>query len=211
MKVYGGVTGYEIKVLNSQPAIVSSPDVKRIQQSLHQADSPLSLPQHLSEEDLRQIAEFANYTYVHYSANCILLSACVHFNIEKNANFLRCENISSPLVGLESDVVDLLVFGEVLSTSLYFRSLEEVSEEVLRRYEVNGEKSCIVSAENYTLPLIGEGGHDFNAVVLLDSENKPRVQYLDAWRTSQTIPSMEQLKSHFPESAFFTVRSLGGN
>ncbi|MHC8353961.1 T3SS effector cysteine hydrolase SpvD family protein [Pseudomonas sp. LB3P81] len=216
MKVFGSAAGYGVHSLSSKFAErklgdIGSHDLKRIQQSLHLDESPKPLPEHLSVEDLRQIARFANYTYIHYSGNCSLLSACVHYNIENNANILRCENTSSPHMALDSDVVDMFVFGDVLNLSCCFHSLEEVDKEVLRRYEVNGERSCIVGAENYVVPLIGECAHDFNAVVLLDSESKPMVQYLDSWKTSNTTPSMEELKSYFPASAYFTVRSCGGN
>lgn len=184
-------------------------DLNRIKQSLHIATDPSPLPEHLDIESLRQLASFTNFTYLHYSGNCCLLSACVHYNIENNASILRTENTSQPHIGLEGDVVDEVIFGKVLPSSYPLFSIDEVSAEVLRRYEVNGERSCIVSTCNYIIPLIGDCEHDFNAVVVLDSLNKPAVQYLDAWKTSNTTPDSKALEAHFPPSARFTLRSFG--
>lgn len=186
-------------------------DYQRVKDSLHIDSRPGPLPKELKMGDLKGIADFVNYTYVHYSGNCVLLAASVHFNIENNANILRAENTASPHVGLEAEVVDQVIFGKVLGPSYSLGTLGEVSKEVLRRYEVNGDRSCIVSSEGYRVPLVGESGHDFNAVVLLDSSNKPFVQYLDAWKTSNTIPAMESFERYFSPSASFTVRSIGEN
>ncbi|WP_433735996.1 T3SS effector cysteine hydrolase SpvD family protein [Pseudomonas putida] len=184
-------------------------DLNRIQQSLHFDPYPEPLPERLSVDDLQRVASYVNYTYLHYSANCVLLSACAHYNLEYKANILRSENLSSPYTGLNPEVVDEVVFGVSLRSSFRYLSLEDVEREVLRRYEINGDQSCIVSAEGYVVPLVGEISHDFNAVVLLNSENRPIVHYVDAWKTSNTTPSREELKSHYSPSTFFTVRSLG--
>ena len=182
-------------------------DVRRIKQALHIEPRAQALPEQLNLSDLKQIADFVNFTTLHYSANCALLAACVHYNIEKGATILCAKNTTSPLVGMDSDIVELLIFGKVLNASHNLYSLEEVSNEVLRRYDVYGSKSCIVGAENYQVPLIGETGHDFNAAVLLDANNKPYVQYVDAWKTSNTTPDRTHFERHFPSGAVFTVRA----
>lgn len=182
-------------------------DVLRIRQSLHVESRAQSLPEQLSLSDLKRIAEFANFTTLHYSANCALLAACVHYNIEKGASLLSAKNTTSPYMGMDPDIVAKVIFGKALNASRDLYSLEEVDNEVLRRYDINGNKSCIVGAQNYRVPLIGESGHDFNAVVLLDSHNKPYVQYLDAWKTSNTTPDRATFEHHFPLGAIFTVRS----
>lgn len=182
-------------------------DYKRVKGSLRIDPNPIQLPKDLKNDDLKKMAGFVNHAVVHYSGNCVLLAACVHYNIEKNAKILCAGNISSPRVGLEPEVVDKVIFGKELNRSSFLNTLDEVSKEVLRRYEVYGDRSCIVSAESYSVPLFGETWHDFNAVVLLDSSNKPFVQYLDAWKTSSTLPEKEALQAHFPVSACFIVRS----
>ena len=182
-------------------------DVRRIKKALHVEPRAQALPEHLSLSDLKRIADFVNATTLHYSANCALLAACVHYNIEKGAMLLCAENTTSPLVGMDSDIVEQVIFGKVLNTSHILSSLEEVSYEVLRRYDVNGTKSCIVGAQNYRAPLIGENGHDFNAAVLLDANNKPYVQFIDAWKTSDTTPDRTSFERHFPSGANFNVRT----
>ena len=182
-------------------------DVKRIKQALHIEQRAQALPKQLNLSDLKQITDFVNCTTLHYSANCSLLAACVHYNIEKGAMLLCAENTTSPLVGMDSDVVEQVIFGKVLNASHNLYSLDEVSHEVLRRYDVDGSKSCIVGAQNYRVPLIGESGHDFNAAVLLDANNQPYVQFVDAWKTSNTTPDRKSFERHFPSGAIFTVRT----
>lgn len=182
-------------------------DVKRIKQALHIEPRAQALPKQLNLSDLKQITDFVNCTTLHYSANCSLLAACVHYNIEKGAMLLCAENTTSPLVGMDSDVVEQVIFGKVLNASHNLYSLDEVSHEVLRRYDVDGSKSCIVGAQNYRVPLIGESGHDFNAAVLLDANNKPYVQFVDAWKTSNTPPDRTSFERHFPSGAIFIVRT----
>ena len=182
-------------------------DVKRIKQALHIEPRAQALPKQLNLSDLKQITDFVNCTTLHYSANCSLLAACVHYNIEKGAMLLCAENTTSPLVGMDSDVVEQVIFGKVLNASHNLYSLDEVSHEVLRRYDVDGSKSCIVGAQNYRVPLIGETGHDFNAAVLLDANNQPYVQFVDAWKTSNTTPDRTSFERHFPSGATFTVRT----
>ena len=182
-------------------------DVKRIKQALHIEPRAQALPLQLNLSDLKQITDFVNCTTLHYSANCSLLAACVHYNIEKGAMLLCAENTTSPLVGMDSDVVEQVIFGKVLNASHNLYSLDEVSHEVLRRYDVDGSKSCIVGAQNYRVPLIGESGHDFNAAVLLDANNKPYVQFVDAWKTSNTPPDRTSFERHFPSGAIFIVRT----
>ena len=174
---------------------------------MHIESRAQSLPEQLSLSDLKRIAEFVNFTTLHYSANCALLAACVHYNIEKGASLLSAKNTTSPYMGMDPDIVAKVIFGKALNASRDLYSLEEVNNEVLRRFDINGNKCCIVGAQNYRVPLIGESGHDFNAVVLLDSHNKPYVQYLDAWKTSNTTPDRATFEHHFPLGAIFTVRS----
>lgn len=182
-------------------------DIRRIRQALHIEPRAQSLPAQLSLGDLKHIADFVNFTTLHYSSNCALLSACVHYNIENGATLLRATNIPGPLESMDSDIVEGVIFGKLLTPSRGLHSLEEVSHEVLRRYDVDGHKSCIVGAEKYQVPLMGETGHDFNAVVLMDPNNKPFVQYVDAWKTSNTTPDTAAFERRFPLDTVFTVRS----
>ena len=82
-----------------------------------------------------------------------------------------------------------------------------VEEEILNRYDIKRESSFIISAENYIVPIIGEYGHDFNAVVICEYDKKPYVQFIDSWKTSNILPSLQEIKKHFPSSAEFYVRA----
>ncbi|ECC7011057.1 SPI-2 type III secretion system effector cysteine hydrolase SpvD, partial [Salmonella enterica subsp. enterica serovar Enteritidis] len=59
-----------------------SNEVKRIKDALCiESKERILYPQNLSRDNLKQMARYVNNTYVHYSGNCVLLSACLHYNI----------------------------------------------------------------------------------------------------------------------------------
>ncbi len=152
------------------------------------------------------MAAFVNNTRIHYSGNCAVLAAAFHYNAINRLNILSVENTSSPFVGFESQVVHEVVFGKRLKGSCCLHSLREVTEEILRRYEVDGEMFFIVAVEDYYVGFL-EVGHDFNAVVLLDDDAKPCVQFVDTWKTSDTMPSTDRLTDRFPANSHFYVYS----
>ncbi len=189
-----------------------SKEVKRIKDALCiESKERILYPENLSREDLKQMARYVNNTYIHYSGNCTILAACLHYNIHHRQDILSSKNTASPTVGIDSEIVDEVIFGQELNQSQCFNSIDELKMEILNRYDINKEDSFIVSAENYIVPIIGECGHDFNAVVLCEYDNKPYVQFIDAWKTSNVLPGLEQLKRHFPSSANFYIRAYNGN
>ncbi|MFU9137477.1 T3SS effector cysteine hydrolase SpvD family protein [Erwinia tasmaniensis] len=185
-----------------------SNDVKRIKDALRIESKVRTLyPQNLSQHDLKQMARYVNNTYVHYSGNCVLLSACLHYNIHHRQDILSSKNTASPTVGLDSAIVDKIIFYQDLNQSYCLNSIDEVEAEILNRYDIKRESSFIISAENYMIPIIGECGHDFNAVVICEYDKKPYVQFIDAWNTSNTLPGLQEIKKHFPSSPSFHIRA----
>lgn len=79
------------------------------------------------------------------------------------------------------------------------------------RYMINGERSFIIQAQGYTVPIIGQCGHDFNVVVLCGEDNKPYVQFVDSWKTFNVLPTITELNAYFPSSAEFYIRSYQRN
>ncbi|EHJ7499159.1 SPI-2 type III secretion system effector cysteine hydrolase SpvD, partial [Salmonella enterica] len=164
-------------------------------------------PQNLSRDNLKQMARYVNNTYVHYSGNCVLLSACLHYNIHHRQDILSSKNTASPTVGLDCAIVDKIIFGHELNQSYCLNSIDEVEKEILNRYDIKRESSFIIRAENYIVPIIGECAHDFNAVVICEYDKKPYVQFIDSWKTSNILPSLQEIKKHFPSSGKFYVRA----
>ncbi|ARD38133.1 T3SS effector cysteine hydrolase SpvD family protein [Edwardsiella ictaluri] len=182
-------------------------DFKRIKDAICiESNVPSIYPEHLSKDDLRKMAKYVNNTYIHYSANCALLSSCLHYNIFNRQDILSSQNISSPTLGFEEYLVDQVVFGEQLNRTHYLNSIDEVQDEILKYYTINGEDSFIISTENYTVPIVGECAHNFNAVVLCDDNHTPQVQFIDSWKTSNPLPTLDEIKSRYPSSATFYMR-----
>lgn len=164
-------------------------------------------PQTLSKNDLEKMAKYVNKPFIHYSGNCAILSACLHYNIHYRQDIYSVKNTKSPTVGLESTLVDQVIFDQKLKLN-YFYSIDDVKNEILRRYNLNKEDfSFIISAENYILPVIGECAHDFNAVVIQEKDKDPYVQFIDSWKTFNKLPTFEELKSYFPSSTLFFIRA----
>ncbi|WP_253382013.1 T3SS effector cysteine hydrolase SpvD family protein [unidentified bacterial endosymbiont] len=212
MKVSGHILSQDIMSHISLKNINSndSNEVKRIKDALCIESKERTLyPQNLSRDDLKKMARYVNNTYVHYSGNCALLSACLHYNIHHRQDMLSSKNTASPTVGLDSANVDKVIFGKELNQSYYLNSIDEVEEEILNRYDINRESSFIIRAENYIVPIIGECGHSFNAIVICEYNKKPYIQFIDAWKTSNILPSLQEIKKHFPSSAGFYIRAYG--
>lgn len=156
-----------------------------------------------------EMAKYVNNTHFHYSGNCALLSACLHYDIHHRQNILSSKNTTSLTVGLSGNIVDVVIFGQKLKQSRCFHSVYEVEEEILKRNCSNNEYLFIISAENYIVPIVGECGHDFNAVVIYEDNKASYVQFIDSWKTNNILPSTRELKKHFSSSALFYIRSLG--
>ncbi|ELI3448585.1 SPI-2 type III secretion system effector cysteine hydrolase SpvD [Salmonella enterica subsp. enterica serovar Dublin] len=210
MRVSGSASSQDIisrinsKNINNK----DSNEVKRIKDALCiESKERILYPQNLSRDNLKQMARYVNNTYVHYSGNCVLLSACLHYNIHHRQDILSSKNTASPTVGLDSAIVDKIIFGHELNQSYCLNSIDEVEKEILNRYDIKRESSFIISAENYIAPIIGECRHDFNAVVICEYDKKPYVQFIDSWKTSNILPSLQEIKKHFSSSGEFYVRA----
>ncbi|EKT62223.1 T3SS effector cysteine hydrolase SpvD family protein [Providencia burhodogranariea] len=200
------------KISNNEMTDSDFKDVIRIKDALCVKRKEKKLyPQTLRKNDLEKMAKYVNKPFIHYSGNCAILSACLHYNIHYRQDIYSVKNTKSPTVGLESTLVDRVIFGQKLKLS-YFYSIDDVKNEVLRRYNLNKEDfSFIISAENYILPVIGECAHDFNAVIIQEKNKEPCVQFIDAWKTFNKLPTFGELKSYFPPSTLFFIRAYYEN
>lgn len=177
----------------------NSHDAKRINNALLvETEEQEYYPEKLTRQNLQQMAKYVNNTYIHYSGNCVLLAACLHYNLHYRKDILSAKNTASPTIGISGTIVDQLIFGKQLESSHRFHCLADLEKELLMRYMINGERSFIIQAQGYTVPIIGQCGHDFNAVVLCGEDNKPYVQFVDSWKTFNVLPTITELNAHFP-------------
>jgi plasmid virulence protein D len=160
--------------------------------------------QSLTKEKLAQIANDVNGSYLHYTGNCVLLARTMLYNLTNETNILSANNTPpfySPLSRISSEKI---LFGkELVSLSGHF-STDELESAVLEVYKRYKQAFCVITSIGYRLPIVGKTSeHDFNAVVLFDKEaNKPYVQFVDAWKTSNYTPSKEELKQRYPNGRF---------
>ena len=87
------------------------------------------------------------------------------------------------------------------------RTLEEVRDLILRHYKRTHERDYVIKAFGYQVPVLGPCGHAFNAVIL-DNAIKPVVQFVDAWKTSEVLPTLQQLQSRMHPDTQFIVYCL---
>ncbi|BEH98604.1 T3SS effector cysteine hydrolase SpvD family protein [Edwardsiella ictaluri] len=185
-----------------------SKDLERAKDAIRITSKEKALyPENLTKKDVKKMAKYVNNTHLHYSGNCVLLSSCLHYNIHHRQDILSAKNTASPTVGLDKEIVEQVVFGQELKPSHYFHSIDDVENEILNRHHINGDNSFIIRADSYKVPIFGECEHDFNAVVICESDEAPRVQIIDAWKTSNTLPTLDEMKKHFPPLTSFYIRN----
>lgn len=181
-------------------------DIKRIAKALHLSRHPLILPPTLSVHGFDSLARFTNSALIHYSGNCVLLATCVYFNLLQGKKMVSVKNTPKPFLGLTSDVVEKMIFGQELDfLEKGMHSLLEVKERILQEYQLTGRLYYLISTSGYRIPITGGSGHDFNAAVINDGTE---VLYIDAWKTSQHVTTTDMLTHRFNKSAFFDIKVL---
>ena len=160
----------------------------------------------MSENDLQSLAKFTNGAYIlHYSGNCVLLATCLYYNLLQGKKLISVKNISSPLIGLESIIVEEMIFGSSLDTLAdRLSSIQMVTSKIQEEHAKTGRLYYNILAEGYMLPILGESGHAFNAAIVNDN----KVLYVDAWKTSNYITSSEMMYSRFSKGASFEIRIM---
>ena len=161
----------------------------------------------ISNKALKTFVADSNGALMHYSGNCVLLATLIMRNFLANDRVsLAAKNTYSIFEGIDINESTNLLLGQHLIYSRPFNSIEELESHIIRNFNTNGERVFIILSEGYKVPIVGESGHAFNAVVLTDLNNKPYVQFIDAWKTSNYLPSIKELQQkYFGSSASFTV------
>lgn len=140
-----------------------------------------------------------NASLFHYSGNCALLSTIVMYNfLNTNDISLAAKNTYPIMEGISQDDASEFLLGQTLTEyGEKLKTIEDLENKIIECYEKKGEKVFSISASGYKVPFVGETGHCFNAVVLLDKDQKPTVQFVDAWKTSNYLPSKYDLEHKY--------------
>ena len=149
----------------------------------------------ISTEKLEHFIRDVNVATLHFSGNCALLSTIVMYNLlNRHNSFLAASNTYPILTGVSESVASKLLLGQDLTQYGYrCNSIDALETQILECYIATGKQVFTISATEYRVPIVGETGHDFNAVVLMDKDGNPRVQFVDAWKTSDHLPSKDNL------------------
>lgn len=182
-------------------------DEERIKAALRIKESAKFLPARLKRADLESIARFTNGAFFHYSGNCTLLSTCLYFNLSIGRKILSVHNISSPLLGLDSTITEEIILGAKMIVLDKTPHIANVTTSILREYASSGRLYFKVDVSGYHIPVLGESGHELNAVVINEGIS-PTVVYVDAWKTSEHITNEKTLAKRYGAGAVYQIKIL---
>lgn len=196
---------------NKQTIDAETDEVKRVELAINTLKNPSKIDHSiLDKNQLNKLAAEVNAAIVHYSGNCTLLSHCLLYNLVHGEQKLAAINSYPVTNGLDTEVVEKMLFGKNLEVLPSTNSIEGLKTQLIDQYHKTGTRYFVLDTEGYSVPLIGESGHSLNAVILLNKQQKPFVQFVDAWKTSEHTPSEQQLSSRYKD-ATFTARYVSGD
>jgi len=207
-KIYEGNTKRERKI---------SKNVDRVTGALKTKKAPEKInSESLTEKRLAEIAKDVNGSLIHCSGNCVLLSRAMLYNLAQGKNILSVRNTTPFYEGfddsLKTSAIDRVIFGKPLTiVDEKLDSIDKVVTAVLDEFSKSKERYYLVESEGFDISIAGSTlfscGHDFNAVVMMDDQDKPYVQFVDAWKTSDFTPSEERMDKRYSDG-IFTVKKL---
>ena len=171
---------------------------------LNQKPTPIQ-KESFDRANLTTVVSEVNASHVHISGNCALLAVSLMYNLlNVHECFLAVKNTYPIYEGVDPVVAEKVILGQSLSFSNQC-SLDDLEKTIVDTYNKTGEKVFSIQAYEYSIPILGEMGHCFNALVYLDEHQQPQVQFMDAWRTSSPLPSMDMLRQHYNASTRFDI------
>lgn len=167
----------------------------------------------LTKDELSRLAKKVNSAGFHCSGNCVLLASCMLYNLKHGAPELAAKNVSPVYEGLNSDVVGVVLFGQQWEKCAQRATLKEAEADMLRVYEETGNRFFVLETSGYQVPFIGECGHCANAVILLDENQQPHVQIVDAWKTwgDENVPTQEAFAKRYVSASEFQACWMGND
>jgi salmonella plasmid virulence protein D len=164
-------------------------------------------PEHYDKKNLEHVVREVNAAHVHFSGNCALLSTTLMYNLlNEHQCYLAAKNTYPIFEGISEYHAAEILLGQGLKPVGDARFVHELTEdEIIEHYEKTGEHVFLISLASFNR-LTGATGHVLNALVYLDEQAKPRVQFMDAWRTSKPLFSIDYLKKHYNSHALCSIQ-----
>lgn len=191
---------------NATKPDISEKEKNRVLDSLHVNQKHYSFnPAQLTKEDLVKLANGMNASFVHMSGNCSMLSRCMIYNFKIGRNVLAASNTFPVYQGVDGLIIDEMLFGKGLSmVGDRSQKKNELEESILAEFKKTNERCFLIRALNYRIPLAGEIGHDFNAVVI-DTKTGPKVMFVDAWKTHNNVFTATEIQNQYHQNDEFLI------
>lgn len=156
---------------------------------------------HLNREVLINLVNNTHDCLIHYSGNCGILSGALLFNLKAGQLLLRVSNSELLIRGLHRYAVNKLLFSgpgnfHTLETVTGTRQLEN---KLLDLYRETNERFFRINNNH----------HQWNAVILLE-KGEPVVQFVDAWKTSNPVPSSSEFSENYAPNEIFDIELIHG-
>lgn len=137
----------------------------------------------LNRDNLKALALKIHDCFVHYTGNCGVLSAAFLFNLKAGKLLLRVDNLYPTPYGLHPLSTNKLLFSSKGNYQTFEKvnSVQALEERLLAHYQQTKERFYRVNTSH----------HQFNAVILIEN-GKPLVQFVDLWKTSNPVPTIEE-------------------
>lgn len=173
----------------------------RASRAIHCVKHPITIDtENLNKDSLVALAEKTHHSCIHFSGNCILLSLVFLFNLKAKRQLLTVGNIYPFFKGLSYiPLIKLLFNQQTFSTEQNVHGIKACEKQILESYTHTGEKFYIILREDHAL----------NAVII-NNNGTPKVQFVDTWKTSNYVPSYEDLEKKYPDD-LFTIATVNAD
>ncbi|MCB1108000.1 MAG: T3SS effector cysteine hydrolase SpvD family protein [Chlamydiia bacterium] len=158
----------------------------------------------LDEKTLEGLAKRANAAFIHFTYNCSILANAMLYNLESGKEVLCAKNVYPPFKGFHIGFIEKNLFKVDIGTWRRPSSLKNAQDMILADHERTQKKFYMLNLQFNTF--WGEEGHFLNAVVLNDQDGKARVVYVDAWTTSQSIWTLEELEKEYHPFDIYIIK-----
>jgi salmonella plasmid virulence protein D len=203
-KIFSGHSKRDIKATKNIQRTIKALKTKKNPEKINR--------ENLTSKKLSEIAKDVNGSFIHCSGNCVLLSRAMLYNLTQGKNILSVNNTAPFYKGFDETIdIDKVIFGKALTAvKKQIDDVEDVVTAILDEFAKSKERLYLIESEGFEISIAGTSftcGHDFNAVVLWNNNDKPYVQFVDAWKTSDFTPSEEKLAQRYSHGNF-TIKKL---
>lgn len=173
---------------------------RRILNALQWNICPTKIQSSYNKSNIKQVVREVNAVSFHYSGNCCLLAILVMYNFLNPYNcYLAAKNTYPIFSGIELETASHFLLKQDLKRieKTGLPDMYCVEHYILKHYQATGECIFLITVD-YNLFPFGRMGHVFNALIYIDGNNEPAIQYIDAWKCSRPLLSYKDLNKRFP-------------